>query len=551
MPAVERMTSINGTAVYEEALQRANEFLDKGRFDDALGAAQASREQALTDGDDIGVARAAVVIGTIMAYQTRYEDSMQWLLPNIPVVEGSEHRGELGRSYSVLGFALGVLGDPERGLEWASRALALAERQGVPRQLVRAHINRSVLIDQMGDWQRAEQSLLTGLEQARIHGFHVSECAALLNLGEVHMHQAQNWRERGDEVDSMRHARSAGDWYQRAIVTSRLHQYDTTLADALVKAAKAHVIGGRLAEVAPLLSQAAPLIETRLELQVEAQLTRGMAAAEAGLERQSREALEAALEGAQRCNQPDLLHNVLFELCRLERQYGHLQAALQHFETRHASMIEQYKRRLRMVARSAELWAEAEQARQQARQAIQREAELLKHQAELLARAEQLRQDAMRDGLTELLNRRGMETAARAILTQDSALAVALIDADHFKQVNDQYGHATGDAVLKQLARLLEQETRQTDIVARLGGEEFVLLLPATSPTEATSLCERIRRRVETHSWQELGHGLLVRISIGLCSRQPGEDLTRLLAQADEALYAAKAAGRNCVRCAP
>ncbi|MDT9000249.1 diguanylate cyclase [Paucibacter sp. APW11] len=543
------MTTISSPISPEQALSRAGEMLDRGRLDDALAAAQQSRELALDASDEIAVARAATMVGTIMAYQTRYEDSMQWLLPNIPIVEGTEYRHELGRSYSVLGFALGVLGDPERGLEWASKALALAERQGVPRALVRAHINRAVLIDQMGDWQRAEQSLLTGLEQARIHGFHVSECAALLNLGEVHMHQAHGLREDGDEMASIRHARAAGDWYQRAIVASRLHDYETTLADALVKAAKAHVLEGRMAEVPALLAQVAPLATRKLELQVEMQLTRGMAAVEAGREQEARQALEVALQGAQECNQPDLLHAVLYELCRLERLYGHLQDALRHFEARHRSMIEQYKRRLRMVARSAELWAEAEQARQQARHAIQREAELLKNQAELLARAEQLRQDAMRDGLTEILNRRGMEAAARALLQQDGPLALALIDADHFKQVNDVFGHATGDAVLKQLARLLEQDTRSSDILARLGGEEFVLLLPGTTANEASSLCERVRRRVEAHDWTALAPGLQVRISLGLHHRQGSEDLDKLLALADRALYEAKAAGRNCVRC--
>lgn len=530
------------------SLARAFELLDDGQLDQAFAVAQACREQALTAQDDLQVARAATTLGTVAAYQSRFEECMQWMLPSIPVVEASEYRHELGRAYSVLGFALGMLGDPERGLEWASKALALAEQQAVPRALVRAHINRAVLIDQMGDWQRAEQSLLTGIEQARAHGFHVSECAALVNLAELHLSQARARREAADEMGAVRHAAQAAQWYERAVQASRQHAYEVTLVEALIKWAKAQVIAGQTRDVPQLLAQAAPLAADKPDMQVEMQLTRGMAAADRGHEQEARTLLEAALAGAQTCNQPDLLHNVLFELCRLERLYGHLERALRHFEARHLLMIEHYKRRLRMVARSAEVWAEAEHARHQARVAIQREAELLRTQSELMARAEQLQQDAMRDGLTEILNRRGLEAAARSLFTHSGPLTLALIDADHFKLVNDTHGHAIGDAVLKQLAQLLGQDVRRGDILARVGGEEFVLLLPGTGEDEALSLCERVRACVQAHAWQDLAPGLQVRVSMGLAARQASDSLDSLLAQADRGLYEAKASGRNCLR---
>jgi len=537
-------------AMAPELLQ-AYSLLDQGRLAEARELAQRCLEAA--GSEELAHSRAAIALGLIAAYDSRHEEAMQRLLPHVPVLEASEARQELGRAYSILGFSLGMLGDPERGLEWASKALALAEQQGAARELVRAHLNRAVLISQMGDWQRAEQSLSVGIEQAQAHGYGLSVCAGLANLAEIHLTQALRCRELHDDAAAARHAQDCSRWYERAAEACILHGHKSILGETHVKHARALVLQGQLAGVAPLLQLAAPVAAENAALRAELGLTRGMAAAEGGREQEAREALERALLTAQDCREPDLTHQILFELSHLERSYGHLQAALQRYEQRHLLMMEHYKRRLSMVARSAEIWAEAEQARLTARAAIQREAELIRSQAELMARAAQLQQDAMCDGLTELLNRRGLEAQARAFWTgelEDSLLTLALIDADHFKHVNDQCGHAVGDAVLKKLAQLLQRDIRASDVLARLGGEEFVLLLPATSVTEAWQICERARQTVADYAWTECGSSCAVSVSIGVAARLPGDDLERLLERADKAMYVAKSAGRNCVRVA-
>ncbi|WP_457574474.1 GGDEF domain-containing protein [Desulfolithobacter sp.] len=131
-----------------------------------------------------------------------------------------------------------------------------------------------------------------------------------------------------------------------------------------------------------------------------------------------------------------------------------------------------------------------------------------------------------------------------------SDLSVLLLDVDFFKRINDTYGHNTGDAVLKQLGRIILDAVRETDIVARYGGEEIAIIFPETTEKKALSLAERLRRRVasttteapETHSDREI----LITISIGIAGLTDGNTSPELLMEkADRALYAAKQAGRN------
>lgn len=123
-------------------------------------------------------------------------------------------------------------------------------------------------------------------------------------------------------------------------------------------------------------------------------------------------------------------------------------------------------------------------------------------------------------------------------------LALAPIDVDHFKAVNDLQGHAVGDRVLVVLAQLLRENTRTSDVLGRHGGEEFVVVLPGMSPALAAEVWERLRARVAAYPWAQLcGYGALLTINIGLAAAPP-HDLAALLQGADEALYRAKRAGR-------
>jgi diguanylate cyclase (GGDEF)-like protein len=160
----------------------------------------------------------------------------------------------------------------------------------------------------------------------------------------------------------------------------------------------------------------------------------------------------------------------------------------------------------------------------------------------------------MNDALTGCLNRRGFDQSlAREVARSsraNSELALIAVDLDHFKKINDTYGHPGGDAVLREFGMMLSQAARAGDMVARTGGEEFSILLPDTGSDGAKYVAERLCEKVRKHAFMANGRKLGLTASFGVVSTRPGRDESdaNLKLRADEALYAAKDAGRDCVK---
>jgi diguanylate cyclase (GGDEF)-like protein len=157
-----------------------------------------------------------------------------------------------------------------------------------------------------------------------------------------------------------------------------------------------------------------------------------------------------------------------------------------------------------------------------------------------------MRQLAATDVLTGLPNRRAMlDTMQQAMDSSrrgDMPLAIVLVDVDHFKDVNDQHGHATGDAVLIHLGAHMRAQLRSGDVLARWGGEEFLICASGTPMEAARETAERVRAAV-AHS--PMPHGKPLTVSLGVAVCEPDDDLDSLLLRADRALYRAKSEGRN------
>ncbi len=164
--------------------------------------------------------------------------------------------------------------------------------------------------------------------------------------------------------------------------------------------------------------------------------------------------------------------------------------------------------------------------------------------------AESLSRLTLIDGLTGALNRVGLERMGARVLLRarhhKRSVSVAMLDADHFKAVNDTFGHPAGDQVLRHLVRLLTDELRPGDLVARYGGEEFVLVFDGMDREMAVSVAERLRHLVESATLVVHGVSIAYQVSIGLSdSDRTGHDLQKLIRAADEAMYQAKKQGRN------
>ncbi|MGR7024838.1 diguanylate cyclase domain-containing protein [Geodermatophilus sp. URMC 62] len=159
--------------------------------------------------------------------------------------------------------------------------------------------------------------------------------------------------------------------------------------------------------------------------------------------------------------------------------------------------------------------------------------------------AGQLRRQAYEDPLTHLPNRRYAEARLDGLLSAGTTPALAVVDVDRFKSINDAVGHPGGDAVLRAVAELLLAGCRDTDEVCRWAGDEFVVLLPDTTAEQAERALERIRRAVAGHDWAALGVSVPVTISVGIASATRGDDRRTLFAAADGVLYDAKRSGRD------
>jgi two-component system, cell cycle response regulator len=165
----------------------------------------------------------------------------------------------------------------------------------------------------------------------------------------------------------------------------------------------------------------------------------------------------------------------------------------------------------------------------------------------------QMFERTVRDGLTGVYNRAYFLNQVGGLAARHAAqgigLAILMVDIDHFKRINDRYGHLVGDIVLREVSAVIRESTRTEDLVARYGGEEFIAALPASSPDLATERAERVRCDVAARRIRATVGEIHVTASIGVAFGWPHRPVNgvALIQAADEALYEAKSGGRNCV----
>ncbi len=194
---------------------------------------------------------------------------------------------------------------------------------------------------------------------------------------------------------------------------------------------------------------------------------------------------------------------------------------------------------LREAGRLEEAYDALSRSAELERQAVRELSELRISLERATLEASALREEAERDWLTGLHNRRYLARQLESIAPQFS---IAVLDLDHFKAINDEHGHDVGDQVLVRIAGLLLGVVRHSDVVVRTGGEEFVLLMPASDRSAARHCCERALQAIRDAGWDEVAPGLTVTASVGIASSGESDDLAAL---ADRRLYAAKRAGRD------
>ncbi|MES2317937.1 MAG: diguanylate cyclase [Pseudomonadota bacterium] len=201
-------------------------------------------------------------------------------------------------------------------------------------------------------------------------------------------------------------------------------------------------------------------------------------------------------------------------------------------------------------ARQREEVRDAKRLAEQSSDALRAETEKAHRlNAELQDALSVIQEISIRDVLTGLYNRRHLldrlEIEKKRADRTGQLFSVIILDIDHFKRINDSFGHLQGDEVLKAVARVLQASLRETDLCARFGGEEFVMIVEQASGNGALVCAERARRLVEAEKFPEIGDDFYVTVSLGVTGYRPMEEISQTISRADEALYRAKHAGRN------
>lgn len=411
----------------------------------------------------------------------------------------------------TIGVVYSRSGDPATGLDFYRRSLALCTRPGDAMERAKTQNNIGINLKNLGQLEEARTALDEAHQLFRQLDLPLHQCATLNNLGLV----AQRM---GDEEAAERILR-------HALTLSETTGYRYGVAHASLSL-------GRLCAGQRRFDEAFAW-------------------------------LRMALEVCEQHNLKPTQYEVHEALSNLHAATGDAQAALDHFRRFHALEREVQSDAARDKLRAMQIQFELAAAR--------REAELQRERQEVLTRAneeldalnvslteanlsktmllDKLERQTFEDALTGLANRRRLEQRLgdefALALRHGRPLTVAMADIDDFKTVNDRFSHAVGDATLRATARILSGHVRQTDLVARFGGEEFVIVLAETDAKAAHGVCEKLRAAVAQHNWGAIHPGLSLTISIGLSADTSVAGAERMLALADRNLYSAKSAGRN------
>lgn len=439
------------------------------------------------------------------------------------------------RRIALAGVELGEFG---AAIEAAETAHRIAVARGDPALVAYALGSLGWCFERLGDPWQAERLMRDGLAAARTGTDERALFAALNNLAVALIGRFHLMRDTDDIAaaravlrealplarEAVAHEGLRRDAYADVVVTGNLgevllHLGDTTEAEGWLRHADT-----RAAEAGLVLQHR----------------RNGANLGEALLARERAEEAWALLGsrldqgGVAAADEPVTRMRLHHALARAAEALGRPADALRHLK---AYLSIERRRSLQQAEAQARLLVtrrEAEQARLE-----------LAAQAR---RAEVLEREAQRDPLTGLANRREADRRLPELLARSAAsgqpATLAMLDLDRFKQVNDVFGHAVGDAVLRRFAEVVTAQLRGDDLLVRWGGEEFLLVLTGTAPEDAPEVAERLRRSVQAEPWSAIAPGLAVTVSIGLTSGTgPGPEL--LVRRADDALYRAKAAGRN------
>jgi diguanylate cyclase (GGDEF)-like protein len=549
-----------------ELIAAAQESVDTGEHERGRDQAGQAVQLAEELGDPELQQRAHNLLATHEFRLGEYEPALSARHRELAIsTELADLRG-VSRALNGMVLAYHELGLQEEALDHARRSLEAAKQSGDPLTLAWAYNRAGLGHAAVGNIAEGIVSMEFALSLAREIGDEEAVFAALNNLIEDLAALARDLFEQGAQAEARERIARALELAREAVGVAR--NFDNPYEEAIILLTYGQTLGlaGEHSEAMATLDRARELAEAGgyRAIALGAQYERARLELDRGELREAIAHYRAIIDGGHEVRDARVLRDVHLSLWRAHKQLGEFEAALEHHERYHElerdQQSEMAKTRARVLSTHLDLdraQLEARRATRQAEIERSRTRELEEQASALRAERELLSQRADQDGLTGLWNRRYIEHELPRIIREAGVrgepVSVAFVDADHFKAVNDRFGHLVGDDVLRRLAELLRSNVRPTDTVARIGGEEFVVLLPGAGADAAVVLGQRLCDAVREAGWQDLIPAQPLTVSVGIASRTPRltvpRDLERdeaeLLGRADGALYEAKRQGRD------
>jgi diguanylate cyclase (GGDEF)-like protein len=518
------------------------ELASKWKLNEAMTVFDTLDPEQISDDQLLGAVR-SLLQSIVAMYEGRYEVGVLGSLPAITKLVQHGYRPFLDWAYSALGFSFGILGAPETGLEWVSKAIAGAGQRSDDSQLRRSLNDEGQLFAMLDEEEKSVASFEKAL--ALTHStLTVSEEAKLLNnIAEAYLHFARKNEQTSDKRIEL--AQKAMKLAQSALDLLKNQNQDHLTAWSLENLGSALTVLGKFSEAEDAFIRALPLSESDKHIQSEVLASYALLLCEQSRYDESDSMLQRAFEQAQGGNQNATLDRIIKTRIQLEIVTGKNEQALIWSERRSRLLEDQNRKRLASMIQNSEIFVELEKARR-VEQKVQAREEEIKAVTTILEKQAKFREnETLRDKLTGCLNQRGLALFSKEWFVPGKRAAFAMVAIDGFKSINDRFGHDAADKVIRAVASIFVEALRGSDLVVRFGDEEFLLVIQGVGNEAAWGTCERLRRAVESHGWGNIAPNLHVTVSIGVVVRLNDEDLETLTPKAAAALGKAKSEGHN------
>ncbi|GAA1651381.1 GGDEF domain-containing protein [Actinoplanes couchii] len=547
------MTSANAadsdTLTVQSLLERAEERRLAGDYRAGCDLARRAADLAIATGDAAGEAAALRSLANQLMRVGQQEEAIAACRSAVVTLESLGDPVGLCEVLTLQAMPLIDLGMHDEALDVLATAREIAQDLGDRELLYWVHNRTGVVHGRMGEHELSTTYLMQALHMADGMNAEARFCI-LNNVSDNAVYEIPRLRGRGETEAADRTLVDAIGYVTEALRLAREAHHPYRESISLDNHGMLLALAGDLDGAAGLVEQSR-LIAVRsgyrslesaaLQHQARIRLMRGH-------HTEAIEGLLLALERAHQAGERPMAMEISRELSEAHERIGDFMAALAHYRDFHDLERELHNEVAAARARMAAHHFELDNVRLEAENA-RLEAELHRaRSAELAADNLLWQRQATEDALTGLPNRRSVDERLPRLIASGVPVCVAVADVDRFKLVNDRYGHFVGDEVLRRIAAILLDRIAETDLVARFGGEEFLIALHGSGIEDALAQCELLRASVAAYPWENIEPGLNVTISVGLAEVTGPGALAEAMGRADQRLYQAKRTGRNRVQ---